>query len=892
MILAISLALLTSACGGGGTPTVGPPELASIAVTPLDASISLGATQSFSATGTYTDGSTQDLTSSVTWSSSNAAVATISNAAGTKGVASSTGLGSTTITASSGSRTGLATLTVTAATLVSISLAPQSPAVSLGMNQQFTATGTYSDSSTQNITDSVVWTSATQTVATISNASGSQGLATSVGAGTSKITATVGSLFSSTILTVNPVVSAPTWSQEGPVARFAHSTVFDPTTQQMVIFGGQQPDTSTNLNDVWLAATTLTPSATLTYSAVLPTGTAPSPRFGHVATYDQNSNRMTLFGGGEGLPGPCAHDVWILDGANGQTGTSTWLPMTPSGTAPNARVHHTGVYDPGSNTLTVFGGNDCGSGFFNDVWVLSNANGEGGTPTWTQLHPSGSLPPARESSTAIYDSTSHIMTIYGGDAGGAALGDVWVLSNANGQGTPAWNQLSPTGTAPPPRSGHSAVYDTSSDRMSVFGGLDGTLSLADSWILTFANGLGGAPAWIQLSVQGTAPNVQFHSAVYDPTSNSMYVFAGTSSGAKLQTSNHMFTLTEANGVQSGNSQWFIAGPPVRYSQSAFYDSSTGSLFVFGGQHSFNINFNDYERDSGVIASSNAAWTKLTVTGPAPAARFGHTGLYDSASNRMMVFGGGLGGPGPCANDYWILKQANAVGGTPTWTSVSPSGSAPAPRMRHSSVYDTATNSLIIFGGFDCTSTYFNDVWRLSNANDSTGTPAWTHVVPSGTPPSARQASAAVYDAATNSLILFGGGAGASVFSDVWVLSNANGSGGAPTWTQLTVASSGPAARTGHSAVYDSQNSRMIIYGGVSGSAVFDDTWILSDANGVGGTPTWTQLTPVTPGPPRYDHSAVYDPVSNQMTIFGGVITTNPLSPDANVFSLSDANGLP
>src|SRR5207302_9987958 len=117
---------------------------------------------------------------------------------------------------------------------------------------------------------------------------------------------------------------------------------------------------------------------------------------------------------------------------------------------------------------------------------------------------------------------------------------------------------------------------------------------------------------------------------------------------------------------------------------------------------------------------------------------------DSTSNRMMVFGGSLGGAGPCANDYWVLKQANAVGGTPTWLSVSPSGSAPAPRMRHSSVYDSTTNSLIVFGGFDCTSTYFNDVWRLSNANNSTATPVWTQVIPLGTPPSPRESSALVY----------------------------------------------------------------------------------------------------------------------------------------------------
>ncbi len=869
--------------------TVGPAALFSIAVTPSNASIPLGTTQSFAATGTYTNGSTQDLTTSVTWSSSNSAVASISNTLGTQGVASGTGLGTAGIAASVASITGSANLTVIPATLVSISLSPKSPAITLGTSQQFTATGTYSDGSTQDITGSVVWTSSTQTVATISNTSGSQGLATSVAAGTSTITGTLGSLSSSTTLTVNFVVSVPTWSQEGPLARFSQSTVFDPTSQQMVIFGGQQTSNSTNLNDVWLAATSLTGSGNLTYIALLPTGTGPSPRFGHVATYDQNSNRMTLFGGGQGLPGPCANDVWILDRANGQSGASTWLSLSPSGTSPNARVHPTGVYDPGSNTLTVFGGSNCTSGFFNDVWVLSNANGEGGTPAWTQLVPSGSLPPARENSTGVYDSTNRIMTIYGGDAGGGAFGDVWVLSNANGQGgTPVWTQLSPTGTAPHVRTGHSSVYDSSNDRMIVFGGAYGTTTLADCWILTSANGLGGTPAWIQLTVQGTAPKVEFHSAVYNQTLNSMYVFAGTSSGTKLQTSNHTFTLTGANGLQTGNSQWFIAGPPVRHSQSAFYDPSTGGIFVFGGQHSLNINFNDYQRDSGVITSSNVAWTKLLVSGTLPAPRFGHTGLYDSASNRMMVFGGSLSGSGPCVNDYWILKQANAVG-TLSWTSVSPSGSAPAPRLRHSSVYDPSTNSLIVFGGFDCTSTYFNDVWILSNANNFTGTPAWTHVLPAGTPPSPRESSAAVYDPATNSMILFGGDAGSPIFNDVWVLSHANGSGGTPGWTQLTVSGTGPAARTGHSAVYDSQNSRMTIYGGVSGSFVFSDTWVLSNANSVAGTPAWTQLTPLTPGPPRYYHSAVYDSVSNQMTIFGGA--TDPFSPDANVFSLSAANGL-
>ena len=40
-------------------------------------------------------------------------------------------------------------------------------------------------------------------------------------------------------------------------------------------------------------------------------GTAPAPRFGHVATYDSNSNRMTVFGGGLGTPGTCTTTAWV-----------------------------------------------------------------------------------------------------------------------------------------------------------------------------------------------------------------------------------------------------------------------------------------------------------------------------------------------------------------------------------------------------------------------------------------------------------------------------------------------------------------------------------------------------------------------------------------------------
>ncbi len=518
-------------------------------------------------------------------------------------------------------------------------------------------------------------------------------------------------------------MDAQVWTLAGPSSRHSHSAVFDPTTAQMIIFGGQASATDTDLNDVWLGVTSSQQSDRFTQ--VLPTGTLPPGRFGHVATYDPNSNRMTIFGGALGLPSPCANDAWILNDANG-SGSASWFELTPNGTPPPARVYHTAVYDPTTDSMIVFGGNNCSTGYFNDVWVLSSANGEGGTPAWTQLTPSGTPPPARESASAVYDSVNNIMTLYGGDVGGSGLGDVWVLSHANGNGgTPAWTKLSPSGTPPGIRTGQTATYDPATNHMTIFGGVNNGLTLSDSWVLTSANGI-GTPSWTMIKTSGTSPSVAYHSAVYDPTQNNMYVFAGSSSADKLSTNSHAFTLFGANNVTKTGSRWILGGPAVRYSAAAFYDSGTNSLFVLGGQHAkTNLDFGDYWQASNVIGSSNLKWTILSPTGSRPSPRFGHTGLFDSGSDRMMVFGGATGYPAPCVNDYHVLQHANAQGGTMTWTLLKASGTLPAVRTLHSSIYDSATNTIIIFGGYNCQATYYNDVWVLKNANDVTVLPSWT-----------------------------------------------------------------------------------------------------------------------------------------------------------------------
>ncbi|HEX4452758.1 MAG TPA: Ig-like domain-containing protein [Kofleriaceae bacterium] len=180
---------------GSTTITVDAAALVSIAVTPANPSVPIGATQQLTATGTYTDGTTQDLTATVTWMSSDPTLASID----ASGIATAVALGAPTITATLGTINGTTTFTVVAAALVSIAVAPIDPSITFGADQQFTATGTFTDGTTPDLTSTVTWTSSDPTIATITAA----GDATGTGSGTVTITATQGAISGTTSLSVD-----------------------------------------------------------------------------------------------------------------------------------------------------------------------------------------------------------------------------------------------------------------------------------------------------------------------------------------------------------------------------------------------------------------------------------------------------------------------------------------------------------------------------------------------------------------------------------------------------------------------------------------------------------------------------------------------------------------
>ncbi|MDH5656155.1 MAG: Ig-like domain-containing protein, partial [Spirochaetia bacterium] len=185
-----------------------------VTVSPLTAdtpSIAVGIGIQYTATAAFTGGCpSADVTNLATWASSDPDTATINSSGLAIGVAG----GTTNITATyGGTSSGAATsqLTVNASlTLDSITVTPAGNTLEYPQTQQYTATGTYSDSSTQNLTGLAAWSSSNTSAAIVSNEAGSRGLvSTKKNPGSSTILAQYGGVSGSTSLIVTSDTTAP-----------------------------------------------------------------------------------------------------------------------------------------------------------------------------------------------------------------------------------------------------------------------------------------------------------------------------------------------------------------------------------------------------------------------------------------------------------------------------------------------------------------------------------------------------------------------------------------------------------------------------------------------------------------------------------------------------------
>ncbi|MBI5171216.1 MAG: T9SS type A sorting domain-containing protein [Candidatus Eisenbacteria bacterium] len=285
-------------------------------------------------------------------------------------------------------------------------------------------------------------------------------------------------------------------------------------------------------------------------------------------------------------------------------------------------------------------------------------------------------------------------------------------------------------------------------------------------------------------------------------------------------------------------------PGGRWFAAAGYDAAQQRVVYFGGEAATgNL------RDLWQLTLSPAYhWERLEATGAGPADRFGFSYAFDSSRRRLFVFGGQL--TTGYSSEVWALDLT----GPPAWSLVSAAG-GPSARHFAAMAYDPVRDRLVLHGGRNAAGS-LSDTWALSLA----GTPAWSALSPSGTPPAARYGHAAAYDPVRDRLLVFGGRGASGLYGELWALSL----GGPPAWTPVTGAGSAPLPAAFASATYDAVHDDLVVVAGSDGSGI-------AHAHALDcATATWTDLAPFgAPFAARSGHTATYDPLHGALVVFSG-----------------------
>jgi len=181
-------------CGGGSMSTKSPAKLTLIKIAPSKPALAKGTTMQLVATGVFSDGTEQTLDASLTWQSNKSSVATIDAQGNVTGADEGVAL----VSASSQGITGSASVTVGLPTLLSIAVSPFQSSLPLGESEQLTATGSFSDGTVQDLTQSATWTPVAPTIASAS----AQGLVTGVSEGVTQVSADYQGVTGSASITV------------------------------------------------------------------------------------------------------------------------------------------------------------------------------------------------------------------------------------------------------------------------------------------------------------------------------------------------------------------------------------------------------------------------------------------------------------------------------------------------------------------------------------------------------------------------------------------------------------------------------------------------------------------------------------------------------------------
>jgi N-acetylneuraminic acid mutarotase len=270
-------------------------------------------------------------------------------------------------------------------------------------------------------------------------------------------------------------------------------------------------------------------------------------------------------------------------------------------------------------------------------------------------------------------------------------------------------------------------------------------------------------------------------------------------------------------------------------------------------------------DLWTYAPASGAWHELTPVGPArPSKRGYHACAWDSTRARMWMFGGcaeGFHG----SDDLWSFDLWSFDPQQRQWTRLAPPGPRPPGRWSAVLQYDPGTDALVLFSGmsaFDETCVPLRDLWVYRIRTNT-----WTQKT--CTAPQLSQCASAL-DPQRGLLIIHGGtDAHFAVRSETWIYDVRRDTWRAPVaGTRFTKA---------HAGVWDTDDGRMMVFGGRGYGTVEDRVWSFDP-----DTEEWRVLgTADDPPGVRAFHSAVWDPKARALIVYGGVPALNSTPPGEN-----------
>ncbi|MFT5422852.1 MAG: hypothetical protein ACI89L_000621 [Phycisphaerales bacterium] len=559
----------------------------------------------------------------------------------------------------------------------------------------------------------------------------------------------------------------------GPGPRAGHAMAYDPQRQATVLHGGHVSGNFAtgfqSLGDTWV----LTGSGWASL-----TSQGPSPRTYHAMEFDQNSQQLVMVGGSS------IGDSWTLNG-------DVWEPLATSN--PNGRGGHTLSFDPIRNQLVLFGGSTDEFGVEPGVtWVWKDQE-------WAAVP--GSTPERRQITSLVYDATQSELLVLGGNSSAA----IWSF---DGQAWDGWIPQGPSGT-------RYSFYDTQAQQLvAVSEGQQPHDGSAPGDLWTF-----DGTVW---SLQSADPPSigSIQSAVFDSSRNE-----------RIMLTNSAFS---ENSIPISTWKWVAGGwqlvatpeqtPSVIGFATAF-DAARGEILLFGGDHTPIGPDENYSNETW--AWNGTEWALRAATGPSP--RENSTMAFDEQLGKVFLFGGRTG-TGP-STETWSWDGAQ-------WTLENADG--PDVRYQSSMAYDAEAQTVVLYDGNT------NQIWAWNGS-------AWDR---NYTPPlRARTAHTLTEDTARNQLVLFGGRDRSVSRAETWVFDGES-------WNAVLGAQ--PPALTWHAAAFDGAREDLVLFGGIEDGEIAGQTWTFDGTN-------WQHASVAGPSP-RYRHAMAYDPIAEETILFGGLIT--------------------